>query len=53
VSRASTDNNHEKDLEKGVKDDVDWLKGNSALPQGVAISGWIYEVETGKTKQIV
>jgi carbonic anhydrase len=53
VSSASTDNNHEKDLEKGLKDDVDWLKGNAALPQGVAISGWIYEVETGKTKQIV
>lgn len=42
-----------KDLEQGVKDDVEWLKGNAALAQGVAISGWVYEVETGKTKRIV
>lgn len=40
------------DLEQGVKDDVNWLKSNSALV-GREISGWIYEVETGKTKQVV
>lgn len=41
------------DLEQAVKDDVEWLKNHSALPQPVTISGWVYEVETGKTKQIV
>lgn len=40
------------DLEKAVKDDVEWLKGNGAL-LGKTITGWVYEVETGKTKQIV
>jgi carbonic anhydrase len=41
------------DLEQGVKDDVEWLKGNAALPKDVTISGWVYEVETGKTKHVV
>ena len=40
------------DLEQAVRDDVEWLKGHSALPKGVAVSGWVYEVETGKTKSI-
>ena len=35
------------DLDQGVKDDVEWLKGNAALPQDVAISGWVYEVSQG------
>ncbi len=50
---ALSNNNHDVDLEQGVKDDVEWLKSNGALPQGVEISGWVYEVETGKTKHIV
>ncbi|CZT24578.1 related to carbonic anhydrase [Ramularia collo-cygni] len=41
------------DLEQAVRDDVEWLKKHSALPQPVTVSGWVYEVETGKTKQIV
>ena len=41
------------DLEQGVKDDVAWLKGNGALVQDVSISGWVYEVESGKTRQVV
>ncbi|CZR50919.1 related to carbonic anhydrase [Phialocephala subalpina] len=36
------------DLEKEVKSDVEWLKGNKAIPGSVEISGWVYEVETGK-----
>lgn len=40
------------DLEKAVSDDVEWLKSHSALV-GKTISGWVYEVETGRTKQIV
>lgn len=42
------------DLEQAVKDDVAWLQSNGAvIHEGVTISGWVYEVETGKTKQIV
>jgi len=41
------------DLEKEVKSDVEFLKGNKAIPDTVAISGWVYEVETGKVKSVV
>ena len=41
------------DLEQAVKDDVAWLQSNGALVKDITISGWVYEVETGKTKQIV
>lgn len=42
------------DLEQAVKDDVEYLKNNGAvIHDGVAISGWVYAVETGKVKQIV
>jgi carbonic anhydrase len=40
------------DLEQAVKDDVQWLKSKK-LEEGVKITGWIYEVETGKARQIV
>ena len=40
------------DLEQAVKDDVEWLKGKR-LEEGVNISGWVYEVETGKANKIV
>ncbi|KAL8826257.1 MAG: hypothetical protein Q9170_007471 [Blastenia crenularia] len=36
------------DLEQGVRDDVQFLKASKAIPGEVAISGWVYEVETGK-----
>ena len=41
------------DLEKGVEDDVSYLKGSNAIPEAIAISGWVYEVETGRVKKIV
>lgn len=41
------------DLEKEVKSDVEWLKGNKAIPDSVEISGWVYEVETGKVRSVV
>ena len=41
------------DLEQGVKDDVAFLKGSRAIPDSVSISGWVYEVETGKVKPVV
>jgi carbonic anhydrase len=39
-------------LEGAVKDDIALLKASKAVPDNVAISGWIYEVETGKVKSV-
>lgn len=41
------------DLEREVKSDVEWLKANKAIPDSVAVSGWVYEVETGKVRSVV
>ncbi|UPX12363.1 Carbonic anhydrase [Ascochyta rabiei] len=41
-----------QDLEAKVKEDVEWLKG-TAVEEGVRITGWVYEVETGRTRQVV
>ena len=40
-------------LEQAVKDDASFLKGSKAVPDVVTISGWVYEVETGKVRQVV
>ncbi|KAF2792859.1 carbonic anhydrase [Melanomma pulvis-pyrius CBS 109.77] len=40
------------DLEAQVKDDVEWLKSR-AVEEGITITGWVYECETGKAKRIV
>lgn len=40
------------DLDQAVRDDVAWLKKHPAIPQGVTISGWVYEVETGKVRSV-
>jgi len=41
------------DLEEEVKKDVKYLQDAKLVPNNVAISGWIYEVETGKTRRVV
>lgn len=41
------------DLEQAVEHDVSYLKGSKAIPGSVTISGWVYEVETGKVRQVV
>ena len=41
------------DVEEAVKDDVAFLKASELIPDSVAISGWVYEVETGKVKSVV
>lgn len=40
------------DLEKAVREDIAYLKKQSAVPTDVHISGWVYEVETGKVRQV-
>ena len=41
------------ELEAAVKDDIQYLKGSKLVPGSVTISGWIYEVESGKTRRVV
>lgn len=41
------------ELDQAVKDDVAYLKGLKVVPDSVTISGWVYEVETGKTRNVV
>lgn len=41
------------DLEMAVKDDVEYLERNPAISKQAIISGWVYEVETGKIRQVV
>lgn len=40
------------ELESAVKKDIAFLKSSKLVPDSVAISGWVYEVETGKTKRV-
>lgn len=41
------------DLEAAVKDDIAWLQGCKAIPDSVKLSGWVYEVETGRVNSVV
>lgn len=43
------------ELEEGVKDDIRFLKGETKLVDGekTKVSGWVYEVETGKVRKVV
>ncbi|KAI0879000.1 beta carbonic anhydrase clade D [Hypoxylon argillaceum] len=41
------------ELDAAVKADVEFLKRSATVPDDVAISGWVYEVETGKARQVV
>jgi carbonic anhydrase len=36
------------DLEASVRDDVEFLKSSPLVLKNIPITGWIYEVETGK-----
>lgn len=41
------------DLDGAVKDDVKLLKDTKLVSDSVGISGWVYEVETGKVRRVV
>ena len=41
------------DLEKAVEDDVKYLKASNAIPDSITVSGYVYEVETGKVRHVV
>lgn len=40
------------DVEDKVRDDVAWLKGK-AVEQGIRVTGWVYDVKTGRVKKVV
>lgn len=40
-------------LDSAVRRDVGFLKGHESFPEDVAVSGWVYDVGTGKVARIV
>lgn len=40
-------------LEEAVRSDVEFLKGSKLIPESVNVSGWVYEVETGKVRTVI
>lgn len=41
------------ELEAAVKRDVEFLTDHESFPKGVEVSGWVYDVGTGKVGRIV
>ncbi|BGP37204.1 hypothetical protein JCM10449v2_001109 [Rhodotorula kratochvilovae] len=41
------------DLEQSVKEDVDAIQKHPLVLQETVVSGWVYEVETGKVRRVV
>ncbi|KAF7340036.1 Protein kinase domain-containing protein [Mycena venus] len=44
---------HIIDIEESVRTDVKFLAENPLLVKGTKISGWVYDVETGKISQVL
>ncbi|EIM83401.1 carbonic anhydrase [Stereum hirsutum FP-91666 SS1] len=40
------------DVEESTKDDVKFLKAHPLLLKETTVTGWVYEVETGKIRQV-
>jgi carbonic anhydrase len=40
-------------LEEAVESDMEFLRGTKLVGDGVGLSGWVYECETGKTRRVV
>lgn len=41
------------DIDQSVRDDVDQLRGLDMLPDGVSVSGYVYDVRSGRLKEVV
>jgi carbonic anhydrase len=39
-------------LSRAVRDDVAYIRESKLVPNDVAVSGWIYDVETGKVTRV-
>ncbi|KAL8761656.1 MAG: hypothetical protein Q9184_002240 [Pyrenodesmia sp. 2 TL-2023] len=40
------------DLDQAVRDDVAFLEASKAIPDYVKVSGWVYDVETGRVRSV-
>lgn len=40
------------ELTAAVKDDLAFLRSQNTVPDSISLSGWIYEVETGKVVKV-
>ena len=40
------------DLEQSVRDDVATIKASPLLPDGIEVTGWVYDVKTGKISPV-
>lgn len=40
------------DLEAEVRKNVKWLGEQKTIPEHVTVSGWVYEVETGRVRRV-
>jgi carbonic anhydrase len=40
------------DLEQSVRDDVSTIRASSLLPDGIEVTGWVYDVKTGKISPV-
>ncbi len=41
------------ELETAVKSDIELLKKSPVITKGTNLSGWVYEVETGKVRRVL
>ncbi|KAF7509235.1 hypothetical protein GJ744_008295 [Endocarpon pusillum] len=41
------------DLEDAVKEDVEFLRKSQLVAKGVEVSGWVYEVESGRVRKVI
>lgn len=40
------------DLEEAVREDVAFLRKSQLVARGLDVSGWVYEVETGRVRRV-
>jgi carbonic anhydrase len=40
------------DLEEAVREDVEFLRKSQLVGRGIEVSGWVYEVETGRVRRV-
>ncbi len=41
------------DLDQSVRDDVEKIESSPLLPDGIPVSGYVYEVGTGRLREVV
>lgn len=41
------------ELDSAVREEVGWIRERKTIPENVVVSGWVYEVETGRVRRVV